>query len=157
MKPLTSIPSSWRDLIAPAFRFELVMNGAAALDHETGLIWERAPTTLSAPWFTAVRNCSALQVGDRMGWRLPAVEELGTLIDPTQTDPALPPAHPFAGLRLGQLDQYWTMSNHPTNQGRDATQLNLAFGAVNHGDKESGAAFVWCVRGGIGPNPDPKP
>jgi hypothetical protein len=161
MKPLTNIASLWRDLIVAAFRFELVMNGEAVLDHETGLVWEKAPTAGSVSWVDAVGHCNGQRVGDRMGWRLPAIEELSTLVDPTQSNPALPPAHPFTGLHISPLDQYWTISNHPGDQGRNATQMSLTYGAVNEfvndGDKEQGRGFVLCVRGGIGQNPDPKP
>src|SRR5687768_10756564 len=37
------LPPAWSEILPPATRFSLVLNNAAVLDRETGLVWERAP------------------------------------------------------------------------------------------------------------------
>ena len=82
------------------------------LDKETGLIWARnaylTGTTLT--WGDALNYCRGLTLGDRMGWRLPTVEELSSLVDPSRTAPALPTGHPFINV----MYHYWSSSTHGT-------------------------------------------
>ncbi len=87
---------SWSNIIPTAKRFVVLgdFNNEAVLDRETGLVWERSPDPNSRTWYDAVRSCWLRQVGGRMGWHLPTVEELGSLVDPT-----VPPPGP--GLPLG--------------------------------------------------------
>jgi hypothetical protein len=60
-------------------------NNAAVLDRETGLVWERSRSNSSGfTYFTAQTHCAGLSVGGRLGWRLPSVQELATLIDQTR-------------------------------------------------------------------------
>ena len=94
-------------------RFEVLhqFDDEAVLDRETQLVWERAPQDPS-PGFRgtfaqAVADCYARIAGGRMGWRLPTVEELTSLLVETPTrNPqviraALPHGHPFIGIRSG--------------------------------------------------------
>ncbi len=70
-------------------RFSLVLSGAAVKDNQTGLIWEQEPDRDHDVWSRSNQRCAAKEVGGQKGWRGPSVEELKTLIDPTQRDPAL--------------------------------------------------------------------
>src|SRR5438128_10641825 len=74
-------------------------SGAAVLDLETGLVWEQSPSASPADWFGAQARCNSLTAGDRLGWRLPTLQELASLVDPTQSNPALPPGHPFSNVQ----------------------------------------------------------
>src|SRR5215470_9380827 len=40
------IPPAWSQKLPAAQRFEVVLDGAAVLDHETGLVWEKSPSTV---------------------------------------------------------------------------------------------------------------
>src|SRR5688572_17873050 len=84
---------SWDRRIDTASRFELVLGSAAVLDHETGLVWEQDPGG-QGDWVFAVDHCYRRALGlakskgklgpaagRRLGWRLPTVEELTSLID----------------------------------------------------------------------------
>src|SRR5678816_856087 len=81
---------------SPAFaapsegRFTLVMNGAAVKDNQTGLIWEQEPDREHDVWSRSNERCTTKEVGGQKGWRGPSVDELKTLIDLSQRDPALP-------------------------------------------------------------------
>jgi len=78
--------TSWDKKIPGATRFQLVLDGAAVLDKETGLVWEKSPDTESLarkPWkstteTTADEYCYKREIAGRKGWRLPTVEELAS-------------------------------------------------------------------------------
>jgi hypothetical protein len=128
-------------------------NNEAVLDRETGLVWEKSPTGPpaspgSAPWDAALFSCLHNKVvGNRLGWRLPTIQELASLIDPSVAapGPTLPAGHPF--VLLGAV--YWSA----TTVVDDANSAySAAFNGSNHVDfgPKFGALFVWCVRGGQG-------
>ena len=123
-------------------------NSAAVLDRETGLVWEKSPSTSRVDWFGAQISCNVLSKGDRKGWRLPTLQELASLVDPTQSNPALPTGHPFQNV---QTAAYWSAT---TFTGATSGTWFVSFfnGFVGAGDKV-GSIFVWCVRGGQGVDP----
>ena len=98
------IPPAWYQKLPAAERFQLVPDDAAVLDKETGLVWEKSPDTTTRTWATASAYAYSKTVGGRKGWRLPTVEELASLVDPT-TIPVLPSGHPFTNVRSGH---YWS-------------------------------------------------
>src|SRR5438093_6447623 len=89
----------------PRFTVLTNFNSDAVLDRETGLVWEQTPDTNGQTWFEAQTNCNQRPVGNRRGWRLPTVQELASLVDPNQSNPALPPGHPFSNV---QSNVYWS-------------------------------------------------
>ena len=135
-------------------------NSEAVLDRETGLVWERSPTTFPSPWedqvspsfvLGAQTRCNALlAAGNRMGWRLPTLQELASLVDQSVAapGPTLPPGHPFQNV---QQSLYWSA----TTYGADASiALGVVFNAGKvGGDAKTNSHFLWCVRGGQGVNP----
>ena len=82
----------------------------AVRDNETGLVWERAPHTDRSFWADAIRHCANLEVGGRRGWHLPLLEQMESIIDSSNQDPALPSGHPFINF---QLDNYWSATTAP--------------------------------------------
>ena len=147
-------PPSWDLTLPGSNRFIILSNfgGAAVLDRETGLVWERSPGDTNGDglvnlsdaidWFTAQELCNARNVGGRMGWRLPIFQELGSLVDKSQINPVLPAGHPFVNVQLD--GGYWTA----TTSARDANRAwALAFNDSSAvvGPK-TGIAFLWCVR-----------
>ena len=80
-----------------------------------------------------------------MGWRLPSVHELASLVDPGNPggNPDLPAGHPFSNV---QNSGYWsasTVADNPTNAGRVGF-----FNGTVFSDGKTLNNFVWCVRGG---------
>lgn len=57
------------------------------LDTKTGLIWQ-AEHVGPMPWQKAKEYAKNLKLGGCEDWRLPTIEELITLIDPTRESPA---------------------------------------------------------------------
>jgi len=146
---------SWDQTLPPSTRFIALsnFNDEAVLDRETGLVWERSPVSiLGTDWFTAVSACERLIVANRLGWRLPSVQELTSLVDPTQGNPALPPGNPFGNIVGLFVSVFWTAATVETdpNSGKvvDFSTGSIAqMGKIPIPVPRSGARF-WCVRGG---------
>lgn len=97
-----AIPS-WDQTLPANTRFIVLsnMNSEAVLDRETGLVWERSPSQTTRDWSASIEHCTNLNLGGRMGWRMPAISELFSLVDRSQSSPALPTGHPFLGVLFG--------------------------------------------------------
>jgi hypothetical protein len=125
------------------------MNSEAVLDRETGLVWERSQDTTARPWQSAQDHCNQRTVFNRKGWRLPTIQELASLVDPSAPlPPTIPPGHPFS---VPLLSNHWSATT-------SATSANLAWivgfdsGFVGPSNKALNG-HVWCVRGGQGVDP----
>jgi hypothetical protein len=157
----SGLPPTW-DKILPAndpggacpatsSRFKCVMGGSAVRDNETGLVWEHSLSTSTFTWLNAQLHCNTLNVGNRQGWRLPTIQELASLVDPTQFNPALPAGHPFSNVQ--QSSFYWSATTFAPDASI-AWIVSTASGSVSQNFKSrSGSSFVWCVRGGQGVDP----
>jgi hypothetical protein len=156
---------SWDQQLPAATRFIVLSNwidafhpsgGAAVLDRETGLVWARSPINSPSTWGFAVDRCNKLTIGNRMGWRLPAVQELTSLIDPTTPLPiALPNGHPFENVLPVT---YWSASTSaeiPTGTFAFAVSFSGSGGTFVQG--KGGSALFWCVRGQQGVEPHGAP
>jgi hypothetical protein len=128
------------------------------LDKETGLVWARdAGLAEKGKWLDAVNYCRNVKLSNRMGWRLPTVEELSSLVDPSQPEnvPALPSGHPFVNVHIDY--NYWTSTTSEGIWGgnsADAWHVTMKNGFwLNVGltvkDSEY-SHYVWPVRGGNG-------
>jgi hypothetical protein len=139
-------PPSWDKRIDGPGRFKVLaaFDGAAVLDKETGLVWERVPVDGIADWANAVADCPYTAIGGRLGWRLPRIEELTSVLG-TNAQP--PTGHPFT-LPQGQ---YWSATTPPTNTGPDgAVAYSVLFGSGVNPASKTVPLGRWCVRGGAG-------
>ena len=152
---------SWDQTLPSSTRFIVLsnMNSDAVLDRETGLVWERAPSTATFGLADAHAHCYELYVGGRMGWRLAKVDELITLKDPTQgtsfggvgASPALPPGHPF---QVPQPTAFWAVGTTPV-AGTVGRYFYASFFSGTTGTLQTSVeaqtdthlAPAWCVRG----------
>ena len=144
MKTLDQISPTWDQKLPAAQRFKLVMDGAAVLDKETGLVWEQSPGTLLRDWGTAVSDCIKRTVAGRKGWRLPTVEELASLIDTSESNPALPAGHPF-NVTSSACWSATSVASSTTQK----WEVTIGNGAMNYGPTGN-VNYVWCVRAGRG-------
>ena len=92
---------------APAGRYTTsTMNGVdVVLDTRTQLTWQRSPGMTSVTWLQAQNACATPGVG----WRLPSVEELETIVDETMPPPGPTIDSTFAALAVC----YWTLTPLP--------------------------------------------
>jgi hypothetical protein len=136
----------WDQVLPAEDRFEILMafTNEAVLDKETGLVWERAPQATTHTWSNARFQCAGRTTGGRKGWRLPSVHELASLVDPANTNPALPAGHPFTNV---QSTRYWSATTIAGNA-LDAWFVDFFNGNMNDNDKVF-TLLAWCVRGGM--------
>src|SRR5258706_8664700 len=94
---------SWDQTLPASTRFIMLsnMNGEAVLDRETGLVWEQSPSASQFTWELAQIHCNSLRTGGRLGWRLPTLQELASLVDTSVSPPGptLPSGHPFSNVQ----------------------------------------------------------
>ena len=141
---------TWGEPINTPDRFIVLssFNDAAVLDQETRLVWEQGPSTTLQSWLNAQISCTIKTVGGRKGWRLPTIQELASLVDPSVANPALPDGHPFSDV---QSSGYWSATTFASDPS-GAWDVVFGNGVVGDDDKTDGY-FVWCVRGGQGGDP----
>jgi hypothetical protein len=149
---LKNIPPAWSQTLqcdaTACPRFELVMDGAAVLDHETGLVWQRyvnEGTTVTFSWYDAFYICANLDLGGRKGWHLPSIEQLASLVDKSVDGWKLPAGSPFVLVQTG-LGGFWSATSYAVDS---TSALIMGFG---RGDvaiqNKNFLRPVWCVRGG---------
>jgi len=101
-------------------------------------------------WPTAVSICYEASIGNRMGWRLPAFEELATLVDPDTL--SLPAGHPFTDTD----HVFWAITSSPVfpeiREGLNLADRSLPLRLPRELNQSQRA---WCIRGGLGHNPRP--
>ena len=149
------------------FKVLAAFGGAAVFDQETGLVWEKSPSTTKTPWSpyapgaaTAHVACDTKVVGNRLGWRLPTIQELASLLVPTQFRPPLPAGHPFVLTADQDIGQFWSATTAATDVNTPNSAWFVDFFVVDPasfvlygaGDKTT-LRYAWCVRSGQGVDP----
>jgi hypothetical protein len=144
MRTLEQVKPTWDKIIPTAQRFVDALDGTAVLDKETGLVWAKMPDATQRSWQDSMVYCSSLYLGGRLGWRLPTLEELGSLVDRSNPDTVkLPAGHPFQNAAPGN---YWS-SSVKTDNVANAWAVSMSNGGVVGGTK-TGNGLAWAVRGG---------
>lgn len=119
-------------------------NREAVRDKRTGLVWEQSPALDMSDWEMAQQRCSSSQAGGSTDWRVPTVQELATLVEPSSIEVKLPTDHPFANVEPGI---YWSATERRENKAF-ASFVNFSSGRSATLEKYM-PTFVWCVRGGM--------
>jgi hypothetical protein len=156
---------SWDQTLPASTRFIVLsnFNNDAVLDRETGLVWQRSPSTQQV-YSNAIGGCATANTGGRQGWRVPHLSEFESLVDATvASHPMFPAGHPFTGFPTssgaGAL-VFWTDTAVPgqTGQhycpgyGRSAFSGAVIQILASCIDANAGA-YLFCVRapGATGP------
>jgi phage baseplate assembly protein gpV len=124
-------------------RFTVVteLKNEAVRDNKTGLIWERSPRLDMEDWNSAHKRCLASNTGGRKDWRVPTVQELNSLIEPSSMEIKLPDGHPFTNVEPAI---YWSATKAPKNA-TYAMFVNFSSGGTATLEQQM-STFVWCVR-----------
>jgi hypothetical protein len=113
------------------------MNGGLVRDTLTQLVWQQQASNSTMDWASAQTYCLSAGVG----FRLPTVKELASLVDLTlNTGPTIDRAA-FPGT---PAEGFWTSSPYAGVSGR-AWYVHFNFGNLNHNDVGS-TNGVRCVR-----------
>jgi hypothetical protein len=154
--PYYAMPS-WDQTLPSATRFIVLSNfsSAAVLDRNTGLVWERSPSTDSTTWPLARISCVNKTVGGQRGWRLPSAVEIMSLQDRSIINSQLPPGHPFTVNN--PVGSYWTattvvpptVSSPVSGDTLGAVWVYLfGSGVVAESSRQPTVTNLsWCVRG----------
>jgi hypothetical protein len=120
-------------------------NDGTVIDNLTILIWLKDANSLSGStnWASALNYCNNLEAGGHTDWRLPNSNELRSLYEVGESNPALPDGHPFTGV---QSSCYWS-STTLTAITSFAFFVDMNNGGLNPASKET-SYYVWPVRGG---------
>lgn len=125
----------------PEPRFE-TMNGEV-LDRLTGLVWHRDADLTKGPctWDRALEAVRKLGMESGRDWRLPNINELESLVDASESDPALPAGHPFEAVSQA----YWSSTTSYFEPDWSYC-LYMHKGAVGVGHKPGPEFAAWPVR-----------
>lgn len=133
-----NLPADQRFVVLGAFA------NAAVLDKETGLVWEQSPRMTTHTWSQARTQCTSRMIGNRMGWRLPSVHELASLVDTSVAfpGPTLPAGHPFTNVNG---INYWSAT---TNAENPANAWGVIFNTGGAADnvKAGATKYLVCAR-----------
>jgi Protein of unknown function (DUF1566) len=145
-----------RNAAKPRQRFKVLhdFNDAAVLDRKTGLVWERSPSANGYMFSGAIRHCQELATGIHRGFRLPDKEQLLSLVDPTQTNPALPSGHPFKNVSSSFWSSDISKVGPDTMAGGVDFTTGKSFGFFGVPTSAGTMSRAWCVRWGVGGNVD---
>ncbi len=125
-------------------------------DSATGLIWQRCSAGLgvtstllncnsgtikSYTWSEAISYCNALILGGKSDWRLPNINELGSIVDyEISTRPTI------TGFPNSQSDYYWSSST-ASNNTSGAWGVSFFTGSSIVLNSKVSSYYVRCVRG----------
>lgn len=122
---------------APPGRYTI--QSGTVIDAKTGLTWQRTIPAPNLSWNDAQTYCQNNTAGlPGTGWRLPSVKELQTLVDETQSKPAID----LSAFSFAPSVAFWTSSSLAGGSSNWYV-VNFAGGGVNFA---SGAHRVRCVR-----------
>ncbi|MCK9417911.1 MAG: YDG domain-containing protein [Nitrospirae bacterium] len=125
-----------------------VIQGNCVTDHLTGLMWvQNANLPGYKTWQQTMDYISAINTGSGLcgynDWRLPNVNELESLVNAGQANPAMwLNSQGFAGTQAGL---YWTSTSYSTYSAM-AWVLDMGVGAVYDSNSKSNSGYGWPVR-----------
>jgi hypothetical protein len=152
--------SALKGVAWPGTRFTDNLNGTVT-DHLTGLVWlKNAGCFNPTEWSSALSAANALASGAcgltdgsiAGQWRMPNVNELESLVDVSQFNPAVSTGHPFTNINLAKA--YWSSTTYMAMTANamaisfsDGRWINGVYGDFNN-SKTTSANSLWAVKSG---------
>ena len=123
----------------------LVMTPDVVTDTFTGLIWQRTPPPVWASYTAAQAYCTDLSLGGFDDWRMPSMQEMLSISEPTLLWPSLDTSD-FPGDYYVERGWFWSAPAHPTASSDNyASALNFG-GLYTRSLEEAAPCLVRCVR-----------
>ena len=110
-------------------------------DSDTRLEWQDDAVGGTIDWTAAINQCESLTLGGHSDWRLPNVNELRSLVDRSQVNPAI-----VTGFTNTSSNNNWSSTTYESNK-LNAWYVNFSVGNVNYSNKGTNY-YVRCVRDG---------
>ncbi len=132
----------WKSWAPPNF---VRISNNTIIDNATGLQWQDDSTAknIQITWEGAVSYCeNTLTLGDYDDWRLPNINELLSIVDYAEFDPAL-----NERFKNHTSSNYWS-STTPFVQFDNAWSIDFSDGFIFYHTKTEDTLYVRCVRGG---------
>jgi len=141
----------------PIPRFTDNGNGTVT-DNLTKLIWLKNANCFSGQAWTVALDVTNLLANDACGltdgsrtseWRLPNLNELKSLVDISQYNPAISTGHPFTSVQSSHnTDFYWSSSSGGGLDFDMCRVVNMYGGSSGGYHYKTDVGYVWPVRGG---------
>ena len=123
-------------------------------DSATGLVWQKCSNGQNATscsgsasnltWSSAISYCEGLTLGGRSDWRLPNINELGSIIDYTKSSAPTIDSTAFPNT---QSSYYWSSSTYAQSTSYEyAWGVYFSSGGV-YGLYKPSSYYVRCVTG----------
>jgi Protein of unknown function (DUF1566)/Cohesin domain len=144
---------SWDQQLPASTRFVILSNWSnnAVLDRETGLVWEKVPTSNVSPWVFYLSACFLRSTGGRLGWRMPSIEEFLTLMDPATFKLVAGAPFDLSNPNGNFHDAiFWTTTTDASTPANAFQADFTGSGAPFESQPKSNDQRLWCVRGGQG-------
>jgi hypothetical protein len=122
-----------------------VLTADVVADTGTGLFWERTPRPVWDSYAVSKAYCAGLSLGGYDDWRMPSLEEMLTLTEPTQMWPTIDTSD-FPGEETIESGWFWLATLYPMpSPSRYGPGIN--FGSLDvEGQFEGAPLLVRCVR-----------
>jgi hypothetical protein len=120
---------------APGDRYVVDAGADTVTDTRTTLVWQRTVSTSTYSWDGAKSYCATRGAG----WRLPALKELLTLIDPTRINPAIASVFPDT-----PATEFWSAS--PSAGDGTSAWWATMYNGYTDGYLKTSMEHVRCVR-----------
>ena len=136
----------------PSPRFTVSTDGYCVTDNLTGLMWVRSPDSVTRTWQQALDYANGLSLCGYTDWRLPNVNELESMVNAEQPDPAAwLNTQGFSNVQSVDYD-YWSSTSFAGSSTNDAWVVSMCCGDVfpdaTYYYGYYVVNYVWPVRSG---------
>lgn len=114
-------------------------NDGTITDNLTGLMWQKYTTPVKHSWKNAIHYCKNLEFVGYNDWRLPSIQELQSIVDYEQHNPAIYPVF------SAESAWYWSSSTDASSA-HNAWYVVFSYGYVDSHPKIK-SYHVRAVRG----------
>ena len=131
VKCVNNINSNWKEA-------NFTREDGIVKDNNSKLFWQDNTTISNKSWIEAINYCESLNLGGYSNWRLPNINELGSIIDHNSN------SNLDKIFKQSTSDLYWSSTSHAA-QTSIAWVINFKYGSNAYKTKDSKLS-TRCVR-----------